>query len=331
MSPFECSVCAGGESRHLLTYRDYDLFRCGCCSHVQVYPLPSWEQIASHYSSSGDQLDNNFAYRNLEDYRKSPRSTYKFKRRAFKDLVKELRRRGTGMGARILEWGASTGTDLAVLRDFYGYKNENLAGIEINAASVERGRRELGLDLRSGQTGSGFAADCPPFDAVYALHVIEHVIAPAEMLTEIASVLREDGLLFLNLPNYNSLYRVLLGESWQWLMPPGHLHYFTPSSLRLLLEKNGFRVITLYSEQNFFPGGYLADMLRVVKKILGRRKQETGDYIPPFSYYDRGFPLLWAADVLARTFTFPLWLYTRLFDRGSCLIAVARKKGKGAR
>ena len=74
-------------------------------------------------------------------------------------------------------------------------------------------------------------------DAVLARHLLEHVIDPYEALEEWKRVLRPGGTLLLAVPN-EERYRSMLIDST-------HVHAYTPSSLRRVLEFAGFEIESL--------------------------------------------------------------------------------------
>lgn len=81
------------------------------------------------------------------------------------------------------------------------------------------------------------------FDAVTAWEVIEHQTNPESLLRSLKHLLKGSGLLALSTPNFNSIRARADYASWYELRPPMHLHFFTPESLRRLLEKCGYHVL----------------------------------------------------------------------------------------
>jgi SAM-dependent methyltransferase len=86
------------------------------------------------------------------------------------------------------------------------------------------------------------------FDVVTLLNVLEHLREPARALIEIRErYLAPGGVLAIDVPNefndFQTTANVMhdLGE-W-WVHAPVHLNYFSPSSLRRLLELCGYRVV----------------------------------------------------------------------------------------
>jgi SAM-dependent methyltransferase len=73
-------------------------------------------------------------------------------------------------------------------------------------------------------------------------HVLEHINNPAELLKEIFRILKSDGKVVIEVPNYDSLEARLFREKWSAIDAPRHLYLFTPSTLIKLLEQSGFEV-----------------------------------------------------------------------------------------
>lgn len=70
------------------------------------------------------------------------------------------------------------------------------------------------------------------------------------------------GLVYITTPNYNSLTRRLFGNSWNWFHKE-HLFYFTDKTLKAFLEKYGFRIKMVRTENIF---------LMEISKIFKRGK-----------------------------------------------------------
>jgi len=56
------------------------------------------------------------------------------------------------------------------------------------------------------------------------------------------------GLLFIELPNWESLGRRLRGPRWSQMKPPEHINFYSPSTLRHAVSAAGFCVIRLSTE-----------------------------------------------------------------------------------
>jgi 2-polyprenyl-3-methyl-5-hydroxy-6-metoxy-1,4-benzoquinol methylase len=80
------------------------------------------------------------------------------------------------------------------------------------------------------------------FDLVCLYAVLEHVPNPREVMADSVERLSVGGRLIVDVPNYRSLYRVLTGKKWLWLIPPVHLGYFCPKSMRKLAATAGLEI-----------------------------------------------------------------------------------------
>jgi hypothetical protein len=61
----------------------------------------------------------------------------------------------------------------------------------------------------------------------------------------------------MSTPNYDSLYRRILGPRWFYHIPTQHLSYFSPSSMEKMLRKLGFaEVRTFTSGRSLFRERY---------------------------------------------------------------------------
>jgi SAM-dependent methyltransferase len=137
-------------------------------------------------------------------------------------------------GRRLLEIGCGSGSYLAVMR-MLGW---TVCGIEPDPAAAEVAAR-----IADCQVHIGTIDDAPfepaSFDAVVSNHVIEHVYDPKSFISSAARLLKKDGLMAVQTPNFQSLGHKLFGADLFSLDPPRHLCLFTPASLRRVFENSG--------------------------------------------------------------------------------------------
>lgn len=109
------------------------------------------------------------------------------------------------------------------------------------------------LDPRRVANGGGITAvrgtidDLPrdsTFDVVTMWDVIEHATSPRELLEQAAERLQPDGWIVVETGNYKSVARVAGGND-HWIYQLDHRWYFSPDSLRALLEDLGFGELVL--------------------------------------------------------------------------------------
>jgi SAM-dependent methyltransferase len=117
-------------------------------------------------------------------------------------------------------------------------------GIEPDTPAALYGQQVLGQSVFNGVLQDAGFAD-GHFDAVVSFQVFEHLPDPATELLEIRRVLKTGGLLALDVPNVDNLAcRVLRGRHRHFATPQ-HLWFYSPATMRQLLERTGFEVLAI--------------------------------------------------------------------------------------
>jgi len=140
-------------------------------------------------------------------------------------------------GRKLLDVGCGFGFYL----DFARAAGFRTFGIE---PDMERAKAALakGHHIKTGfLNAQSFAGE--RFDIVILNHVIEHTVAPIELLRNIYSILVPDGVLFMGCPNHSSLRARLEGCNYNYYSPPEHLQYFTKGSIQKALNSTGFKIV----------------------------------------------------------------------------------------
>lgn len=115
------------------------------------------------------------------------------------------------------------------------------------------------------------------FDAVTCVDVIEHVLDPRHLLRELARVLRPSGILVLTTPNirhYPFVLSLIRGRFPRTSGDPegydgGHLHYFTFTDVRHLVEEAGFGAIEEFGLYRWTPLTAWGRVKEAIKAVLG--------------------------------------------------------------
>lgn len=86
------------------------------------------------------------------------------------------------------------------------------------------------------------------FQAVVAFDVIEHTLAPKQLLNQMLNHLKPRGLLMLTTPNAAGISAKILKHHWWVLDPKRHYVLFSPQALKRCLAQLGLEVIALSSD-----------------------------------------------------------------------------------
>jgi len=109
--------------------------------------------------------------------------------------------------------------------------------------------------------------DLPPQSAYSTLtlwHVFEHLPAPQKALQNYHKLLKNKGLLLLDLPNYDSFDATYYQEYWAALDVPRHLWHYTPKGITSLVSEKGFRFQKSYPL--WFDAFYIAYLSEQYRK-----------------------------------------------------------------
>jgi SAM-dependent methyltransferase len=141
----------------------------------------------------------------------------------------------------MLEVGCGTGEFVRVAED-EGFDAYGIEPSEWAAAQAA----DLGVRVHRGLVNEWRAENSEfRFDAVAMWHVLEHVPDPCGFMRDAISLLRPGGLVFIEVPNFESTDAARLGVDWDAAQLHDHFHHFTPDSLAGLLDRCGLEIVQL--------------------------------------------------------------------------------------
>lgn len=110
------------------------------------------------------------------------------------------------------------------------------------------------------------------FKYILSHHSIEHISNPLPIMKLWYKILQPNGTLTIATPNVNSLSFKLFKNYWYFLTPPHHYIIFSPESLKISLEKIGFKIesIEFHSSSQCFWGSL--DFMIQSKRIEKNKK-----------------------------------------------------------
>jgi len=128
----------------------------------------------------------------------------------------------------VLDIACGTGYGIAILKK----QAKHVIGVDVDpeAAGEALGECDDRADVLLGD-GLGLPFADAKFDVITSFETLEHLHERAKFLTELARVLRPDGVLLLSTPNAN--YSVPVNGKPS---NPFHIHEYTPQELRRELE-----------------------------------------------------------------------------------------------
>ncbi|MBN1653727.1 MAG: class I SAM-dependent methyltransferase [Deltaproteobacteria bacterium] len=241
-----CPLCGSTSDRLILKARDllfgrpgeYRLAQCLSCNLKYVNPRPTRQALNRHYPDRYYEIS-------IQD--NAPSFIQPFIR-AFSDGISKRRvaylERVIGRIApetEVLDVGCGTNLLLSYIKRARGCQG---LGLDFNRMVVQYVRDQLKMPIVHGtlQTADFQAAR---FDLVTMMEYLEHEADPRAVLQKARLITRMNGHLALELPDSLGLPARILRSLWWNLDLPRHLVFFTPDTLRRILDECGFELLTV--------------------------------------------------------------------------------------
>ncbi|MFQ5640124.1 MAG: methyltransferase domain-containing protein [bacterium] len=214
---------------------DFDVIECGRCEFKHIIPIPAQEDLTQFYSHDYYSKEKPFYIERQKKDLDWWNLVYQDRYDTFEEHLPANRR-------RVLDVGAGPGYFL-----LYG-KNHGWEplGIEPSMQAVKHSQK-LGVKIVQGFLTEQTAQQLGLFDVVHMSEVLEHIPHPTALLRITKSLLNQNGLLCVVVPNdYNPFQKSLRStcryKPW-WVTPPHHINYFDFDSLCKLVTALGFEVV----------------------------------------------------------------------------------------
>jgi SAM-dependent methyltransferase len=216
---------------------DFDVIDCRTCGWAHVLPIPSQAQLESLYRAHYYATEKPLYLERFREDQAWWELTYKDRYESFESWLPAGRR-------RILDIGSGPGLFLLTGKK----RGWTPVGVEPSQQAAAHSRAQ-GLEIVEKYLTPDAAGELGRFDVVHMSEVLEHLPDPAGIVRLAAELLDPGGIVCIVSPNdYNPLQQALRDADdyapW-WVAPPHHLNYFTPRSLRGLLERSGFEVLSV--------------------------------------------------------------------------------------
>ncbi|MEK9672416.1 MAG: class I SAM-dependent methyltransferase [Rhodospirillaceae bacterium] len=220
----QCPVCPGGEQSFMVRANEYDVWRCSVCRSAYVPGLKSNEDLAAMYADAYHGATTGY-FTKIDK-----------KMRRARGRIKQLRR--FMPCGRFLDIGCNGGFVVEAAREA-GY---DAWGVEVDGVSLNYAREHYPENGYYHGLVETFAPK-EGFDLIYSSEVIEHVPEVRAFVAAITRLLNPGGHVYLTTPDISHWRRPKDIFKWDGFCPPVHVTYFTPESLRGLLENQGLEFI----------------------------------------------------------------------------------------
>lgn len=217
---FSCILCGGNESvvkdtKDAKTSDALPIASCQSCGLVQLETVPSDAELSEFYS-----IAYRAQYKNQTQPK--PKHIYRSGKLAMERLNKMRPFMASGM--RHLDIGAGGG-EFTYLAARHGLDAQ---GIDPNSGYLDFGREAYSVPLATKEI-----ADLPTdekFDVITLFHVLEHLAHPQDVVDQIHSLLKPNGIFVVEIPNLESKRTSPTNTYFK-----AHISYFTNLALQVLL------------------------------------------------------------------------------------------------
>ena len=234
MTRMNCVICSSSATDFLTVKHGYTVQKCSSCGHGWILNMPSPAELQEYYESES-------AVREQYDF--SDATIRKHAARLFRWIMQV--RKPPGL---LLDFGCGSGAHLELAREM-GWQ---VAGVDFSKTAGDLcARRGISVfkDMESVQ--KKFSEQS--FEVITLWEVVEHLPDPQNFLKQIKKFLKKEGVLAVSTPNFAGAVAQRDFAGWNEIRPPMHLHYFTPQSLSLLLEKSGFYNLNQLTYGTYHP------------------------------------------------------------------------------
>jgi len=221
-----CVICGGSDfsqiSQRMRNGPQLTTVVCNVCGLVFTNPAPSQEVYYSFYANDYEKY-----------YGKS--TANKPHTLVAPEIFSTLKKFIDLKASDYLEIGPGRGLTL-----FHAHKVfKSVRGVEPSIDFTNMLVNEFKLNVIN-DTFEGFmSSPKDSVDVVGMFHVLEHIYDPCKGLMSIRDILREDGLIVIEVPNILKPFRNLDSYFLRFV----HLYNFSPTSLKNLLTKCGFDIV----------------------------------------------------------------------------------------
>jgi len=250
--PTACYLCGSGDLAPLIDIGKSQIWRCVRCGLGRTEDSPKASYDAAYLGEQWTGAD--------------PRPTQiEHAVRAEAARVRRLQR--SAAGKRLLEIGVGHGYFLEAARR----RGFEVSGMDVSSAAAEFARSHFDVSVAVTSVDDAQISQG-------SVDALEHLADPLAALRRAREWLTANGIIAVEVPNYESYDARVRGTEWQGWQPKYHRWHFAPRTLARMLMEAGFAVEDMWSP----PSRIARERLRRVpvvglfRRVLWRFYTSTG-------------------------------------------------------
>lgn len=252
MEYVKCDFCNNNGAKLLFSKKDkfglsdcdFKVVQCRNCGLIYINPRPSEDEIAKFYPDTYSWKETLTAESKITKIVRRLEKIYRYHLLSYEaSKVVKAAKRKTG---KLLDVGCGSGDRLDIFRRL-GF---DTYGVEVSS-SAEYAKGHFGLNVKQGDL---FEANYPDsfFDVITLHNVLEHTHSPQKIIRELYRILKEDGVVVIQIPNTDCIQFKLFKERWAAFDVPRDLYYFNIWLLKKILTKENFEIINIDHFNNWW-------------------------------------------------------------------------------
>jgi 2-polyprenyl-3-methyl-5-hydroxy-6-metoxy-1,4-benzoquinol methylase len=255
-----CPVCGYDNFKIELSCKDFvatgenfQIERCNNCTLLFTNPRPNTIEIVKYYQS-----DNYVSHAGKKENLGIMYKVYDIVRNYSINQKLEIIKQYNSSG-NLMDLGCGLGYFLnGAVKD----KKFNCVGIDVSDDAINYVKNKFGYDVKNESELDNLKTNS--FDVITQWHVLEHVHFLNKRIAQLNKLLKQNGTLFIAVPNSNSWDAKKYKEYWDGYDVPRHLYHFNKKSFKTLIEKNGFEIIE--TRPMIFDAPYISMRSEIHKK-----------------------------------------------------------------
>lgn len=223
------------------TREGHDIIECESCGFAHSFPYPTKEELDDFYTkqywSSGREITKTYISDLSSQTKDNCLENKEFIR--IYDTATSILNKTDG---RFLDVGCGINT----LAYYFKLKGFEANYLETSDTAVEL-MQHLGIEGFKAFVNDFDFSSTPKYDFINASLILEHVNEPIEIIENMLTALKDDGVIRIVVPNdFSPSHLAYLNDSEnepKWINYPDHINYFNFETMKVLLDKLGMKEV----------------------------------------------------------------------------------------
>jgi 2-polyprenyl-3-methyl-5-hydroxy-6-metoxy-1,4-benzoquinol methylase len=252
-----CIAC-GKKSRFSFKKKGFSYFKCNTCNTLYHNPRADESSFNDYYTKSrSSKFWSKIFYKKTEKSRRI--KMWKPKAKMIFDLLNKYKIKNYNC----VDIGGGYGL---FAEEFFKLSGIKTHVIEPSQYSAEACRKK-GIQVIEKFLKDVEKKDLPTRRKVFtSFELIEHLHNPKNFFQSLKKLMSKNDLFIFTTLSGTGVDILTLWEQSEAISPPFHINFFNPNSIRIILEKNNFKVLNIST-----PGKIDIDILSNRKKLIKDR------------------------------------------------------------